>query len=357
MLILTNPSPLITAPTYTYLFNDQFTTDQAAPLGTSRTAQPGPGTWTIVDTNSKFAISGSRLSLIGGYANGDRYVSSLFARQCGRALLWEHMTHATQNAVWRSGWFTSNTTSSTPELGIQLATSNTTVQLRNQGITMDSAAVIGTSEHCFAMVMRSTGGWILTRNGLTGNYRLDYVIDTGTAGLYAKGVASGVNALNLTADNYRVTDLGGSWSTDWGIATVNKTLTPAAGSTYTANGDSIVEFSLDFDGLSTYDVWVHYTDDNNGYICRVTPDGTFSFIQVKAGVSTNFGTYTSQLGSGLTYRFLVVTDGVNHIVYINNGKVHTSSGNFGSGVGGVKVGTGNISYIGAWPRYIDLQGA
>jgi hypothetical protein len=48
-----------------FLFDDEFTTTQAAPLGTPRTCEPGPGSWAVTDTNNLLSVASGEL--VAGY--------------------------------------------------------------------------------------------------------------------------------------------------------------------------------------------------------------------------------------------------------------------------------------------------
>ena len=43
--------------TLDYIFRDDFTTADSAPLGTPRAADPGPGSWTVVETDGQLSIA------------------------------------------------------------------------------------------------------------------------------------------------------------------------------------------------------------------------------------------------------------------------------------------------------------
>jgi hypothetical protein len=65
---------LIPAPDY--LFRDEFTTDDAAPITAPRTAEPGPGEWAVTDTGSKVSIASSRLNVGSNTGSGDPELNS-----------------------------------------------------------------------------------------------------------------------------------------------------------------------------------------------------------------------------------------------------------------------------------------
>src|SRR5690348_3793259 len=73
-----------------WLFRDEFTTDQAAPLTSPRTSEPpGPGTLTITDTGNHASIVGGKLSFDGTIvATGNPRVvgTNSLARVAGRTL-------------------------------------------------------------------------------------------------------------------------------------------------------------------------------------------------------------------------------------------------------------------------------
>jgi len=84
-----------------WTFLDNFTTDDAAPITTPRTCEPGPGTWTVTQT-------GNDIDLVSGEAVFSGYVSSSdpslvsvssYARSIGRALITNVRFSAT-NARW-----------------------------------------------------------------------------------------------------------------------------------------------------------------------------------------------------------------------------------------------------------------
>jgi hypothetical protein len=363
MLVLTCPGPFAgggAPPTFTYSLLDQFTTDQAAPLG-NRTAEPGPGSWTVVDTNSKFSIASGRLVVPGGFTNTDRFVSASNARANGRAFLWEHPTHATQSSVWRAGWFTNGTSGTTPELGIQLSTSNTQVVLRNQGTSIETVT-IGSAEHCFAMIMRGTGGYFLTRNGMSGDYKLEWVHSAGTAAMFAKGAAAGTNAMSLTTDNCRVTDLGGIWATQYGLAT-NRLVSPANGAMTTATADALIEISSTPDGVNSAEVVVRRSDANN-YWSVLCEAGTGDLVlrKVASGTPSEVLRATSAFPSLILYRVIIIVEGNNYKVYVNNVRKanYTDATNFNTSATGVVINPAQTSVIDeliCWPRFVDLQGA
>lgn len=85
-----------------YLLHDNFITDRAAGAVNGTAAEPGPGTRTVVDTESKTTISGGNLVFSGGkaspaYGDPDIYENST-TRAAGRMLLME-LTKTSGNII------------------------------------------------------------------------------------------------------------------------------------------------------------------------------------------------------------------------------------------------------------------
>ena len=55
-----------------FLFRDDFITDEGAPMVSPRTAEPGPGTWTLVDGGNDVSIVGEELIIADENANNDQ---------------------------------------------------------------------------------------------------------------------------------------------------------------------------------------------------------------------------------------------------------------------------------------------
>ncbi len=79
-----------------YLLQDEFTTDLAAGSVNGTAAEPGPGTRTVVDNESKLSIVGGKLTFAGGKAvpgYGDPSLwGTAFARQAGKMVPYEFNT-------------------------------------------------------------------------------------------------------------------------------------------------------------------------------------------------------------------------------------------------------------------------
>src|SRR3990172_2689119 len=67
---------------------DNFNTAEAAPLTSPRTAEPGPGTLTIVDTENKLSISGGQLVCAGGNSGINWTIRTSAADNNWRSVCW-----------------------------------------------------------------------------------------------------------------------------------------------------------------------------------------------------------------------------------------------------------------------------
>jgi hypothetical protein len=157
-----------------YLLNDTFTTTRAAGAINGTLAEPGPGTRTVVDTNSKLTIASGDLTFAtGGVGNGDPgYWLNSFQRVLG-ALVVGSVT----------------VTSGTIEFGIDsiaLGAPNDSVRLSNSVVVRVSAATIAVGAASFSqnyqlvMAVRLSGVFYFIKGGAYTNLTLLYVSITGT---------------------------------------------------------------------------------------------------------------------------------------------------------------------------------
>src|SRR5690606_9097667 len=99
-----------------WLLRDEFLTDEAAPLASPRTAEPGPGTLTIADDDECWAISSSALQSLKANETEQQpaiYSETGLARVAGRALLARLKIDAAAGGA-TTGWINVGFTSSIP---------------------------------------------------------------------------------------------------------------------------------------------------------------------------------------------------------------------------------------------------
>lgn len=339
-----------------YLLKATFSSDIAAPLPASLPVDVG-GPLTVVDTNSIMSQSGGRFVINGTAVVNDRLgPNTTFSRQRGRALLLDCLTRTTiLSGSARMAWAVTDATTTT-DYGIDWF-STTQYRIRTNLVVVDTIT-IGSGDSSIAIIMRSTGAFLLMRSGLTGPYTLAWIYDVGTSALYAHAFVLQSGAHNFATDNFRVLDLApldSRFATDTGLATSRLT-SPAAGTTTTHSADALIELTFSYNGTAMYFQYRRTSATNSWEVDADT--GTVYLYQVVAGVYTSRGSSGSTFTATNTYRVVIVAEGNVHKVYVNNTlKVtYTDAGNFQNTATGISVDavSASMSEVIAWPRTVSL---
>ena len=346
-----------------WTLNDQFTTAQGAPLATPRTAEPGPGTITIVDTGNLLSISGGRIVSSGAWGTSDPKVARLatFARAVGRAFRAVVRRPAGSN----NGPFVGVLTSSS---GANDYTNVVTFFLRNSSAVLDiietgsgfAQFTVGNYSNSVDadlwMIMRSTGWFYVHNNKLMYVSRLD-----ASANVFDWRVACNqTNTAALQIDTMQNVDLGGAWASDFGIATDYKA-TSAAGDTIVMIADALIEHTFTAQTGVTKNIMFRYVDDNNCLICRCDQaGGSIKIFERNAGVETEKtgGTTTQTWTNGTSYRVVIMCDGTEIRTWTAStvaitGKNNTTS-SFQQTATVAKVDHAGTNFA-SWPRNVTIN--
>lgn len=341
-----------------YLLLDRFTTNQAAPLTTPRTCQPGPGSWTIVDAGNRFSTSSQRL--IGASSGGTATATMTSVGTIARATTGQALA------------FTLKRVSSGRCLGQFRTDNNNTCGFKGGGaglVACDGSnggndPIIFTqssfpdSDRACVVIMRPTAGGLFIVDG-----NLEWasaVNSTATPNAYIELSQLGTS---LEADDARVATLTGIWATDWGVAT-NRTAAPASGATSTMTADGLVEFTWTAATGETLDLVVRSTDANNRWIVRCDQAaGNIKLFEKNAGVETQRGsTVVQTFANGTVYRITVKCVGTLISTWVQTGTGPTTtvgptyaSATFQQTATGVAVsGFATGANLACWPRTISL---
>lgn len=305
-----------------WLLRDEFTTDEAAPLATPRTAEPGPGTLTLVQTDGQMSISGAKLVIPAqaSPAQGDLgfYVTSGQARTTGRAIFTEFTK--TNNSTFYPALvvFTSAALGApgTGQAAIIFDASGV-FQVIDEGNALVLSAYAGSTSYVFAIVLRGTGAFDFILAG--GTWKLVWV---GTVGTTTPLYPAIINYNGVaTSEYFKVRDLPTPFTTDNGIASVNVT-NPISGASQTATADAITDVTFALNGSPAADevaVRLNYRvqDADNkwtAYIKRNAGNTAWDYLvdSVSGGTPTNRITVTG-VGSPTTLR--AIYEGSLHDVY------------------------------------------
>lgn len=187
-----------------YTLRDDFTDTLAAGAVNGTAATPGPGTRTVVDTNSIISVGGGVLSVNGTPAANDRYVLDSVARAAGKVLVGKFPTVTQPGATTgstRFGWSLNGTTGSDGSPGFD--TVNATTLRIKVGVSIPYNLAIGAAPWYLALVMKAAGGYYFAKVGSNWVLAWHGGTDT-TATMYPKLLLATAEAKDFTLDNFRV---------------------------------------------------------------------------------------------------------------------------------------------------------
>lgn len=335
-----------------YLLRDDFTTAEAAPLASPRTASH-VGTLTLVQTDGEFSISGGKLNFSAQTtpAWGDLAAySALQSRAAGRAVVGKLTPSSTYAML---GW-DANQASVVSE-GIYFTDTN------NLAVWLGATApIVATwaqaTEYRVAGVMRATGAFMLIKGGTYSEWTLLWVEAAATGSRYATFLNYQATG---TLDTFRVRDLPAPFDTDYGLATDRKAGAVSAGATFTHTADCVIEWTQTTrQSAGVTQVWFRQQDANNYWEAQITSSGELSLYEVVGSSYTQRGAAVGVVSSG--HRIVIVADGSTIRGYSNNVLrwTYSSASNFAVATSGRLQGLGTggaVSDLVTWPR--TLSGA
>ena len=171
--------------TLDYIFRDDFTTADSAPLGTPRAADPGPGSWTVVETDGQLSIASGAVTFPAqsSPAWGDQgIVSGAITRASGVVLV-----VAVNVTTWEEfgvGWHTAAAIVDPDSAQHALQLNTTNGQIDDDAGTALHAGLSTGAGYKLAIVLRAAGAHYLVHDGT--EWLLESITATGsTATLYA----------------------------------------------------------------------------------------------------------------------------------------------------------------------------
>ena len=222
-----------------WLLRDEYSSAAAAPLASPRTADPGPGTFTLVQNDGQFSVSGGSLQIPeqGTATWGDLgfYTTTALSRATGRALhVRAAFTSAATGDRFMFGWSNAQDASYANFRTPAVYPREGRIELYNVGYgSVDAGDYATATAYDFALVLRSTGAFCLVRGGAFAAWTLLWVARfDSVANLYPSLAAY---SLAATVDRFRAADLGTPWDGDYGIALGRDTFTDAGGTSLDAH--------------------------------------------------------------------------------------------------------------------------
>jgi hypothetical protein len=344
----------------TWEMRDEFPGSAAAPLASPRTANPGPGEWTVWDPGNHLSIANGEL-VDDGLTSDARYLRSndALARVAGRALFATWRRAATGGIYPWVGWMNAAAApaSANTVLGAWMASTGTLrvrpmANIADLGDGLLPDAVAGEPYH-LAFVLRAAGGFVLSRRASVREWTLGWVGAANTDGNLRPFLRTRDNVVAIGWAG--VTLLDGVWADNWGIATQRKAAS-VNGDTLAMLADALVEHTITAATGVTQELWVRRTDANNGWCIRMDQaGGTIKLIQVQGGVETERGSAAQTWTAGTQYRIVVVCDGVEIRTYVADTSKNTyTSASFNQSATGVHVSHAGANLV-SWPRRLSVS--
>lgn len=216
----------------TYQLRDEFTTDRAAGSFIGTSADPGPGTRSGTDTDSKLSVSGGKRVLASGSSNNPREFLQV-SRAAGRALFTQLNYSA---AAIRIGYGDLTNADSQKRGAVYVNTTSSGVY--------DGSAVLITSilnlaintDYQFCIVLLTTGEYYFVKGGVFTNWTLFWIGNVGTSTPLYAGINGHSSGGAGSSDYDRVRDLPAPFTGS--IATLSvSSFTQSLGSELVSNGN------------------------------------------------------------------------------------------------------------------------
>lgn len=317
-------------PPLLYLLRDEFITAQGAPLGATRTPEPGPGGWTTVQVNGNLSIDSQGLVVPvpspTGWGNVGIHETSAFDRAAGMAALMAfRYTSGTINAIFGFN----------PSSGVGFTFDDGAIYLQGGGLitprNTSTTAQVGTwdtstsVENIFASVLLGTSGSYMFQR-VAGVWTLIWYTPFGNSATMRVGFSTFNTAYKVRYARRR--QLGAPWTTDFAIATVN-IASPAHLTQYGATADAIHRLTITAPGTLANECGFRYRiqDASNYWRAYFNSAGAFRIDSVNAGVATNRVNVAGVITAGQTRSIQIVCDGSDHVGYTSGtASPHTRQG-------------------------------
>lgn len=344
-------------PPITYLLRDQFTTDDAAPLTSPRTCEPGPSTITVTDTGNKLSISGAQLVKATGATY--KFVGSAQTRKGGLAFYCRDKITTTNNHA--KIVLSTNGAAFTDGLRYHVGASNYVYDSATAVATYGINPIADAFEETLVIERPTAGCIVLGRAGIYGKWTIIYIGYKSTATtLYPAYIVDESTAANGITKEFSTLILGGNCATDFGLASYySATPTSPENVTGTINGFEEITWTPDTDEV--LELEFGKADADNRHIIRCSQAGsTIKTIKVTAGTESELSTAAQTFTVGTAYRIAVRVFYSNIQAWVNSvSKANLTEAivnNAGYGASGFTTATNYAVYPleVALPRPFDL---
>ncbi len=340
-----------------FLFRDDFLTDEAAPLVTPRTAEPGPGIGTIVDGTNIFSINSSNFVANGVPAANSAISYESLPRSAGLAMYFNNTGLTTNTGE--------NTTLGFADAIAPVTTNNVKSGLfvPVDGISAMALSINGVYKGLSLPILTNKDGFIVLRNAgfffvLDRNLEwVDNIESNATIFPVMSVNGNGAQTRDYSFGTFRGSQLPTPWDSDNGIATQVLAGVRAAGDTFTHEADCLIEFEVTtVPAALQIELRFRIQDASNFWQVTIDSTGALDLDEVVATVVTQRGTAAGVIVNG--DRIVIIADDETIRVYEANVLriTYALAVNFKTETAGEleTEGTGGaVSDIISWPRVIS----
>lgn len=271
----------------TYLLGPFGFRSPLSPLPSPYTELRAVGSLTKVDATSVMSIAGRRLHFNGTPAADSSVAStSALARAAGVCFRWRVPYRTTVTAAALRSGLSSDASNSSLDIGIGYA-SATAVNIKSGTATIDTYT-LGSGDHDFIAIMRSAGGYLFARNGLSGAHRLLWGYSAGTAPLYTKAWLAASTAVLAASDDWRGFNMGtldALFATDYGYATSYVSGAAPAATAFTHTADFQLGLTVTVPAGGAIDVFFRMQDVSNYWQLSMSSTGGLLLRSVTGGAA------------------------------------------------------------------------
>lgn len=350
----------------TFLLRDEFTTNEAAPLASPHTAEPGPGVWNITQLDGQFSIASGELinsAQATPAINDLRLVSqSAYARAAGLCLMTEIRGEiGSGSSRTFIPTFSSSSTNTTNDIGrVSWVEGGNVFQFVASGQVANLPTASRSIYYQIAIVQKAAGASLFVKGGAFSEWTLLWTFNAGTTSpgyvhvnpFESISFVKWVRLIGLAANGFSV------WSDDYGIATQRVAGSVSAGQAFTHEANCLIEYTVTtVPSAGTMQVDFRQQDDSNKWAIQINSSGDISLQEyVAPGAPTQRGNAAGVVSSG--HRVVVIADAAVIRVFSNNVLrfTYSSATNYQAATSAdvAALGaSGVLSDLISWPRVLS----
>jgi hypothetical protein len=342
------------------LLFDQFTTDDAAPITTPRTCEPGPGTLVITDTADKVAIASSQLVFSGAGTGDPALWGPLQTLAAGLAVYGKLKSTPNAATYVDLGWDTDQSGAGIARFLYKPNNQTSSLYVNGEYGFVESGLLRDIFNEFAAIHRGGTSGilMLVKPNGGSWTLALPSSSDISTA-LYPFVSCPSYVSSNAYADDLKVVSLPSPFDGANGLATQVLAGSRSQGDAFTHTADCFVECTVTtLPASGQHEIQFRAQDASNYWQVTIDSSGALDLDEVVAGTPTQRGTAAGVIANG--DRIVIRANGTAiQICEGTDGQTsrinYTSATNFATSTAGSLLtlgASGAVSNIIAWPRVI-----